>query len=685
MPFRSLPHLKYVKYPFIIFMILSFVSSLCSAYIHDSLLEWSNFICFFLIFVMVYDLWSEARLNYVFVHFLLFLASLICFIGLYFFSAYPKEAGGIYGTFYQVDVFGGFLLLFFPLAFLLYLSSEEKTKTLLYGALTALFGLCIMLTYSRGVMLSLMVALIILFSAMILRKIKTLELKGILLKTILLILIVLLSSKFFLKEKSSSVIPERLGERATALLSEGDSSRQARWQFWVAAVKISLNHPLLGTGLKTFGRFYPAFEDDIRHFSKYTHNLYLHLLSELGYPALIAFLALLGAIFLNYGRLLTPARGDPFYYWSTVGIGIGAVGSFVHHFVDVDWFFAAVPAVWCALFASAMGTAARRDDEISRNTESEEGYKDFMIKGLSRHMAFQFCLCVMLMVMAVLVVMPFFAQRYAETAEKLKNQGKLDEALQLYDVALRIDPLSSEIERNIADLYFLRAISRNESISLTMAEKHIKRALELDPSRAVLLNYVGKVLWKKEDYDGAIRYFDRALALDGKNYPSFYNDAANYYLVKEDFGKAADYFKKAIAVFPLDALQHFWFFRADPTKLQLSESYLGLGNIYLKEKNYKEAQTCLENAMKLNPRNFNAIFGLGYAHYQQKNYDQGIDNFKKALEIEPKFPLCHLLIGYSYRAKGDKEEAARYIKKAMELDPHLKVKEKDKVKDRDRK
>jgi tetratricopeptide (TPR) repeat protein/O-antigen ligase len=680
MPFRTLPRLKFVKYPLIIFMIASFISALCSAYVHDSLLEWSNLLCFVLIFIMVFDLWSEPRLNYAFIHFLLFLASLICFIGLFFFKAYPKEQGGIYGTFYQVDVFGGFLLLFLPLAYALYLSSSERSKIVLYGMLTALFGLCIMLTFSRGVMLSLMLALAIFFLAMLVKKIEPLTLKNMILKTCIIIILILLSSKLFLKEKSAGVIPERLGERATALLSEGDSSRQARWQFWKAAVKISLNHPLVGTGLKTFGRFYPPFEDDIRHFSKYTHNLYLQFLSEMGYPALIAFLALLAGLSLNYGRLLSSARGDPFHYWSHVGIGIGALGSFIHHFVDVDWFFPAIPAIWCALFASTMGRATWRSKEDAPETAvSEEWYKDFIMNGLSRQMTLQFFLCVVLMILSVFVAIPFFAQRYAETADTVRSRGKVDEALQLYSVALRIDPLSSEIERNIADLYFTKSVSNNDPSSLLMAEEHIKRALALDPYRAVLMNYVGKVLWRKDDYDGAITYFDRAIALDGKNYPSFYNDAANYYLMKNDYQKAAFYFKKAIDIFPLDIFQYFWIFRASPTKLQLSESYMGLGNIHMKDKNYKDAEPCLENAMKLNPRNFSAIFGLGYIKYQQGKYDEAIEHFNKALQLDARFPLCHLFIGYCYRAKGNKEEAARFINKALELDPKLRVKDEGKA------
>ncbi len=680
MPFRKLPVIEKIKVPLIGFLLTSFISTIFSAYIHDSMLEWSNFLCYILLFVMIYDLFSAPRFHYFFIHFLLLIGFSACCAGVFFLLFFQKEKGGMYGTFYQADVFGGFLLLFFPLSCLLFYKTREPIKLILYGIFTALTGTCIILTYSRGVMLSLIMAMAVLFILMSLNKVKKVPLPEMLIKSLVIILIVVLASKLFSIGKREGQVQERLKERAVQLVSEGDSSRQARLQFWKAALKISMDYPFFGTGLKTFGRFYPPYEDDIRHFSKYVHNLYLQVISEMGWLTFFFFMALLWCLFRAFFRLLPLCGENDFLYFSHLGIGIGAIASFLHHFVDVDWFFPALPAVWVAFFAVSMGRITRftPDGEVK---EEATGFRDedFLIRGLSRHMALQFGLCIFLMGSSLILILPLFAQRYGEQAEIQKGKGKIPQAIICYSTALKLDPFQSEFLRNLGDLYLLQAIAgREETENLRRALHYASQAALVDPHRAVLHHFAGKIYWRMNMPDEALASFKKAIELDGKNYPSFYNDIATYYTEKENNREAEKYYITAIKLFPLEVFRSFWFFRAEPTKAQLSDTYLGLGNIYIKEKKFSEAEALFKTSIELQEDNFSAYFAQSYTLYQQKKFNEALTSFLKTKELDPKFPLTYLFLGYTYKALGNIPESEINVNKAYSLDPNLRKHEKEK-------
>lgn len=680
MPFRKLPVIENIKIPLAGFLITSFLSTIFSAYVHDSFLEWSNFLCYILLFVMIYDLFSAPRFHHFFIHFLMFTGFVVCCTGVFFFLFFQSEKGGMYGTFYQADVFGGFLLLFFPLSCLLFYKAREPVKLILYGIFTALSGTCMIMTYSRGVMLSLIAAMLILFILMALRKVKGIPLSEMLIKSLVIIIIIVLASRLFSMGKTEGHVKERLKERAVELVSEGDSSRLARLQFWKAALKISMDYPFFGTGLKTFGRFYPPYEDDVRHFSKYVHNLYLQVASEMGWLTFFFFMALLWCLFRGFFRLLPSCRDDDFLYFSHLGIGIGAIASFIHHFVDVDWFFAALPAVWIAFFAASMGRMTRftAGGEVK---EEATGFRDedFLIRGLSRHMAAQFGLCIFLMLFSLIMILPFFAQRFAEQAEIHKIKGKIPQAIEGYSIALKLDPFNSEMQRNLGDLFLLQAMSgRDEKENLRRALHYAQQAASVDPHRAVLHHFVGKIYWRMNVLEEALSSFKKAIELDGKNYPSFYNDTATYYAEKGDNREAEKYYITAIRIFPLEVFRTFWPFRAGPTKAQLSETYLGLGNIYLKEKKFSEAESLFKTSIELQKENFSAYFAKSYSLYQQKKFNEALSSFLETKKLDQKFPLTYLFLGYTYRELGNIPESERNINEAYTLDPNLRKQEKEK-------
>jgi O-antigen ligase len=91
------------------------------------------------------------------------------------------------------------------------------------------------------------------------------------------------------------LLPESMSERMsqTSDTDSGalDKSSQTRLILWDAAIKITLEHPLLGTGFKTFPLLKGLYtEQEVEESDN--HNMFLYISSQMGLPALAVFLAI---------------------------------------------------------------------------------------------------------------------------------------------------------------------------------------------------------------------------------------------------------------------------------------------------------------------------------------------------------------------------------------------------------
>ena len=91
-----------------------------------------------------------------------------------------------------------------------------------------------------------------------------------------------------------------------------------------------------------------------------------------------------------------------------------------------------------------------------------------------------------------------------------------------------------------------------------------------------------------------------------------------------------------------------------------------------REGQYAEAQSQLEEALKLDKSNSWVYYNLGLLFLEQRNYDPAIDNFKAALgpegNIKPSWieVWAHIKMGNAYDAKGDRARATNEYNKAVE-------------------
>lgn len=112
------------------------------------------------------------------------------------------------------------------------------------------------------------------------------------------------------------LVPSSLRDRMAQTTVQGshstkiDASSQTRLILWEAALDITAESPFFGKGFKSFQYFKSRYTAVEVHESD-THNMFLFICSQMGIPALIAFLSCLACLF-GFGYVIWRKAGDGF-------------------------------------------------------------------------------------------------------------------------------------------------------------------------------------------------------------------------------------------------------------------------------------------------------------------------------------------------------------------------------------
>ncbi len=200
----------------------------------------------------------------------------------------------VFGTFDQPNPFGGYLNLALPFALALALFGRDARLRWVMGGASALLLFAEYLSGSRGALLGLVAALLVLamLGWRIERKVGL----------ALLALAPAVAIAWFTR-----LIPARLEDRLlaqfrvndvnlNAQLNDANFSTIERLAHWVAGLRMFRAHPLLGVGAGNYDAAYahykvPGWDESLTH----AHNYYINVAAETGILGLLAFLAVTAA------------------------------------------------------------------------------------------------------------------------------------------------------------------------------------------------------------------------------------------------------------------------------------------------------------------------------------------------------------------------------------------------------
>jgi Flp pilus assembly protein TadD len=231
---------------------------------------------------------------------------------------------------------------------------------------------------------------------------------------------------------------------------------------------------------------------------------------------------------------------------------------------------------------------------------------------------------------------------YFHMGRSMAQRGDLAEAEKHLRRAVEINPRNDVIQSNLALVLARRG-------SLAEATEHFRRALEINPKDPASLNNMGITLAQLGKLDEAIEHFRRSLEIK-PNDASGHTNMANLLLDRGDVEGAATHLRIAIEIDPKDA-----------------DNHNTLAIISAKRGNFAEATKHLQRVVELKPGDPAAANNLAITLAQQGSLEEAAERFEAALRIDPNFAEAHAGLARVLAAQKKPAEAMRHYQEALRI------------------
>ena len=280
------------------------------------------------------------------------------------------------------------------------------------------------------------------------------------------------------------------------------------------------------------------------------------------------------------------------------------------------------------------------------------------------------------------------ARQYYQTADSLTEQGKYNEANELFRRAQRIHRTVGNWEKYIACLnsiaYNLWPVSAYDSATamanqaLRLSERYLGAN---HPEAARAYDVLGIVQEYRGKYAEALNFYRRSLQIRKTHYPKVHPHIADSY---ENLGLAAYLMGSYDTALAYHQRVLSIRLAAKPDDLlSLTYVYNNLGIVYNKKGIYNEALMNYQKALTIRRKLFgeahpslvSAYNNLGEVYRQQGIYNQSLVHCQKALDIGRKLfgeinrevAVSHLGLGSAYTKKGAYKEGLMHYQKALTI------------------
>lgn len=287
-------------YSIIFFLIPVAISAVTSFTRGESLQKLVVYVISFAALFLIVNLIDSKRKLYFLILAVIIASLLVSFYGLYQYKlgAAVKESWvdkelnpglrtRVYSTLENPNILAEYLIMTIPLTFAVFWTSKKYTNKLFFLFAVGIQCLCLLLTFSRGGWLGIVLAMVV-FAVFVDRRLLSLYL----LAGIGLLI----------------VSPEVVMTRIATIGNTQDSSTAYRFPLWMAALDMIRDYWLTGVGLgyTAFKAVYPQYMR-LGIMAVHTHNIYLQMFVETG---IFGFIGFLGFVFNNARcNLITFVKG----------------------------------------------------------------------------------------------------------------------------------------------------------------------------------------------------------------------------------------------------------------------------------------------------------------------------------------------------------------------------------------
>lgn len=245
---------------------------------------------------------------------------------------------------------------------------------------------------------------------------------------------------------------------------------------------------------------------------------------------------------------------------------------------------------------------------------------------------------------------PDFFEALDNLGVALVAEGRLDEAIDSYHQALQISPLYFTALNNLG--VALAAKGRFDE-----AIHNYRQVIQINPNFADGYYNLGVALAAKGQSDQAIKYYRQALQLNPSHSQAHYNLGIAL-VAKGRLDEAIENYRQAIQIKP-----------------DFSEALDNLGIALADMGRLDEAITNFSKTIHINPDHFKAHYNLGLVLAAQGRFEEAIDNFRQAVRLNPDFPQAMNRLAWLLAVSPDEKlrngnESVGWAERACELTHH---------------
>ncbi len=242
------------------------------------------------------------------------------------------------------------------------------------------------------------------------------------------------------------------------------------------------------------------------------------------------------------------------------------------------------------------------------------------------------------------------AEAFFGLGEALMSEGGLGASAVYIQYALYLEPDMPFALATMANIY--EGAKRFEMANATYARIPTGSALDTSIAirRALNLNALEKVDEAKDALE--------ALLKSDQNNLVVLDTLGSIMRGHKRYGEAVDYYTRAINTLT----------RPDKRYWNL---YYARGTSYERLKKWQQAETDLQQALKLEPEQAQVLNYLGYSWVDMgKNLKLGLSHIEKAVRLKPDDGYITDSLGWAHFKLGNFKDAVKWLEKAVELTPH---------------
>ena len=245
----------------------------------------------------------------------------------------------------------------------------------------------------------------------------------------------------------------------------------------------------------------------------------------------------------------------------------------------------------------------------------------------------------------------------AERAERFENDGKWEDAESAYREILRIDPSS------------IAALNRLGAIEIRLGRfaagiRYYKQAQALDPSEFGTNLNLGLAYIKKQDYANAVLPLERAVEAAPQNFQAR-ELLAGALVGQNDFSRAVPHLEKASELNPSDVGTLYLLERSYLETKQFQKALATFERLQSLDPNspwvrilrgqaedaignYQKAIEEFERARLQVPRDATVRFSLGFMYWKMRRFPEAQSEIEEALRLDPEFEEAKYYLADTY-------------------------------------